>query len=537
MQSVPHLLSESQPERLNGHQDGAAIRAMFQAMADEAKVELPPQPASNNTIAAARPGDTPLPDSVAKFMTDMGNARRLVMRHAADIRHVQEWGQMVWDGRRWAKNGDGAWMRLAKTTVLSIFDEAAEENEQAKRVAELLKDATEEAKIAELTEAKEAHEVRAAHLTAWAMKSQGESRLRAMLALAASDIEVTANAADFDKDPFMLNVENGTLDLRTGKLQPHNRVDLITCIAPTRYDPDAKCPTFDKFRSEVFMGDSELERYMQRAIGYVLTGDTREHVFFFLYGNGRNGKTTLTEAITGMLGADYCAQLPSNALMITNNTSIPNDLARMQGKRLVVASEIEKGARWAESKLKDWTGADTLTARFLHQEFFDFKPNFKLWVFGNDKPKVTSTDNSVWGRTRLVPFNASFLGREDKTLPERLKAEAPGILAWAVQGCLDWQRYGMQAPDVVMEAVASYRQEMDVLGQFIQERCVIVGNAITRASTLYKVYEQWCDDNGLNAWSNTSLGLELAKRQGVTKGRDRQGNYYQGIGLLDLQAV
>lgn len=484
----------------------------------------------NGAPPAARKPAATTPDGVERFTTDYGNARRFTGQYGDDARFVSGWGWLVYDGQRWQRDATGAAMRMAKETALGILDEAKDAMRRAERVIEQLKNTTDRNEQERLTEERDKHVKRANELTGWALKSQGDARLKAMLSLAESEIEVVASVDDFDADLFLLNVQNGTLDLRTGELRPHNRADMLTKLAPVEYDPNAQCPRFEQFMLEVFMGDSELNSYAQRALGYTLTGSVQEQCFFFCHGDGANGKSTLFEAFRQVLGPDYWMKMTSETLMVRQNNGIPNDVARLQGIRMVVASEIEEGSRWAEGKLKDMTGGDTIPARYLHHEYFDFKPAFKLFVFGNNKPIVRGTDNSTWRRMRLVPFEASFKGREDKTLPEKLKAEAAGILAWAVRGCLDWQRNGLGKAGKVEDSTEAYREEMDIVGKFVEECCVLLPAARTNSKQLYQAYVEWCREQGINARSQTAFGTQLAGRPGLKKyGGATRG--WEGIGL------
>jgi len=413
-------------------------------------------------------------------LTDLGNAERLVARYGAHIRYVPQWGWLVWDGRRWARDeGECEVRRLAAQTIRQIYAEAARLEDKEERKA----------------------------LVQHARRSEARPRLEAMVKLA--EPKVAAKPSAFDRDPWLLNVENGIIDLKTGRLSPHRSENFITRLAPIRFDSQASAPTWGRFLHEVFERREALICFLQKAMGYSLTGLTDEQVLFILYGVGANGKSTLLRAFRAVLG-DYALQTPAETLLVKRDGHIPNDLARLKGARLVTAVETEDGRQVAEVLVKQMTGGDPVTARFLHREFFEFVPEFKLFVAANHKPRIRGTDHAIWRRVRLVPFNVVFTN-PDRTLPNRLLAELPGILAWAVEGCRLWQAEGLGLPEEVRVATDTYRQEQDVVGQFIEERCVAAPNAQIKFSDLYDDYVTWCQRNGeepLKESPRSTLGRE-----------------------------
>jgi putative DNA primase/helicase len=283
------------------------------------------------------------------------------------------------------------------------------------------------------------------HLSAWPAVSQGYPVIPEHL----------------DQDPWLFNVENGTIDLKTGELRPHERGALITKLAPVQYDREAECPTWWKFLMRIFNGNLALIEFLQKAVGYALTGSTREQCLFFLHGLGANGKSTLLEIIHTLLG-DYAHRTSSETFLIKKSGGIPNDVAALRGARLVGAVEVESGRRLAEVLIKEMTGGDRISARFLHAEWFDFKPEFKIFLAANHKPVIRGTDHAIWRRIHLIPFNVQIPKPEqDRDLPEKLKAELPGILNWALEGCQMWQLYGLEPPAEVQAATQDYREEMD----------------------------------------------------------------------------
>jgi putative DNA primase/helicase len=429
-------------------------------------------------------------------LTDLGNARRLVHRHGRNLRYCWLWRKwLVWDGKRWVKDDTGEVYRLAKETVSSIYQEAAAApNDEARK--ELGKHAT---------------------------RSEAGARIKEMVDLARSDVPVMPD--ELDASPDLLNTESGTIDLRTGELREHRREDLITKIAPTTYRPDAAAPTWEAFLERVLPGE-DLRAFVQRAVGYSATGDTSEQCMFINHGGGANGKSTFQEAIAAALG-DYAMRAPTEMLLAKRSDGVPNDVARLKGARFVSASETEEGRRLAESRIKDLTGQDTITARFMKAEWFDFAPTHKLWLSTNHKPEIRGTDAAIWRRIRLVPWAVTIPPAEqDKKLPIALRHELAGILAWVVRGCLQWRREGLQAPDEVRKATGEYRAEMDVLACFLVECCELDTGHWDYAKDLYECYKRWCDENGERPEPQRKFGGRLGER-GFQ--RDRGGSRGAGI--------
>jgi putative DNA primase/helicase len=429
-------------------------------------------------------------------LTDLGNARRLVHRHGRNLRYCWLWRKwLVWDGKRWVKDDTGEVYRLAKETVSSIYQEAAAApNDEARK--ELGKHAT---------------------------RSEAGARIKEMVDLARSDVPVMPD--ELDASPGLLNTESGTIDLRTGELREHRREDLMTKIAPTKYRPDAAAPTWEAFLERVLPGE-DLRAFVQRAVGYSATGDTSEQCIFINHGGGANGKSTFQEAIAAALG-DYAMRAPTEMLLAKRSDGVPNDVARLKGARFVSASETEEGRRLAESRIKDLTGQDTITARFMKAEWFDFAPTHKLWLSTNHKPEIRGTDAAIWRRIRLVPWAVTIPPAEqDKKLPIALRHELAGILAWVVRGCLLWRREGLQAPDEVRKATGEYRAEMDVLAGFLVECCELDTGHWEYAKDLYECYKRWCDENGERPEPQRKFGGRLGER-GFQ--RDRGGSRGAGI--------
>jgi putative DNA primase/helicase len=286
------------------------------------------------------------------------------------------------------------------------------------------------------------------------------------------------------------------------------------------------------FLDRVLNHDESLIEFLRLAVGYSLTGDISEQCLFFLYGTGKNGKSTFIETIMALMD-QYGLKTPVETLMSKQAEGIRNDLARLAGSRLVAASETEEGRRLNETLVKDLTGGDTITARFLHKEFFEIRPTWKIWIYGNHKPEIRGTDEGIWRRMRLIPFTVKIPDSEqDPQLPARLKEELPGILAWAVRGCLDWQQAGrLPVPAVVQSATASYRYEMDMIGTWLAEHCLVSPNVVASAKALYTSYTAWCTASGERSVSQRRFGESLTER-GFARQRQNQGIFWKGIGLL-----
>lgn len=438
-------------------------------------------------------------------LTDTGNADRLVHDHGLDLRYCKEWGKwLVWDGSRWQEDRTGEVDRRAKATVLGIYGEASRASDRGQR----------------------------ASLADHAKRSESLHRLRATVELAKNGETVAATPEQFDTNPYLLNCRNGTIDLRTGELREHRREDLITKLAPVTYDREAEAPTWDGFL-ETVVPDRETRSYLQRAIGYSLTGDTTEQVMFVLYGSGANGKSTFLETIRSLLG-DYALQADSTTLMMKGNDGVRNDIARLVGSRFVSSAEVEDGRRLSEVTVKQLTGGDTITARYLYKEGFEFKPECKFFLAVNHKPQIRGTDNGIWRRVMLVPFTVTVAEEDqDRHLAEKLRAELPGILAWAVRGCGEWQSHRLGLPPAIKEATGEYRAEMDVLGAFLRDCCIERAGVKAKTKDLYAAYTKWCQENGEDILPQRTLGIKL-KERGLQNRRGAEGNFvWWGIGLLN----
>lgn len=434
--------------------------------------------------------------------TDYENAKRLVARYGNVIRYCYAWKKwIVWNGKVWRIDNDGEILRLAKDTVKHIYEEASQFSDENQRKS----------------------------IAAWAVQSESEQKLKAMVSLAQSEAGIPISSKQFDANPYLLNCQNGTLDLKTGELRPHNAEDLITKILPFESNQEARCEEWIKFLARIMGENFDLIRFLQRAIGYCLTGDISEQCLFLLYGTGANGKSTFISILNLLLG-DFAQTASFETFLVKNQERINNDIARMQGKRLISAIEAEGERRLSEVLVKQLTGGDVITARFLYGEFFEFKPQFKIVLACNHKPVIKGTDYAIWRRIKLIPFNITIPENErDKRLIEKLKAELLGILVWAVQGCLEWQREGLCEPQEVKQATNGYQAEMDVLQAFIDDRCVVNPDIRARSCILYNAYKKWCEENNESVLPNAQFGRRLGEK-GFTSQKSN-GNWWKGIGV------
>ncbi len=436
--------------------------------------------------------------------TDTGNAERLVSRYGFEIRYCDEWAKwLIWDGKRWAKDSMRMIRRFAKNTVRGMYIEGSQIEVETERKT----------------------------LVKYALGCEAMPRIRNMIEAATSEPGIPVRTEDLDQNTMLLNVENGTIDLTTGELQPHKQTNLITKLCPVGLDMDAECPRWASFLNQIMATDQDVIFFLQKAIGLSLTGDVSEDVFFFLHGGGENGKTTFLNTVHSLLG-DYSCRSQIETFLSSRNDAIPNDLAALQGARFVSAVEAKKGRRFDEGRLKMLTGGDPIQARFMRAEYFEFMPQLKIWIAGNNKPVITDTTRGMWRRVRLIPFNVQIPeDKQDKHLEEKLKEELPGILLWALAGCLAWQQEGLGYPDAVKEATEEYRQEMDVLGDFISEKLVKDKAAKIQSSILYEQYLGYCENVGeKRPWTLTKLVLEM-KERGFEKQRAGGAMFWIGIGL------
>jgi putative DNA primase/helicase len=420
--------------------------------------------------------------------TDVVNARLFAREHGDAVRYVHDRKRWLWwTGKRWAVDENGAVTRLAMETVDRLFARAIDAS-RAERPTLLKR----------------------------AKSAESATKIRAMLELAQSIEPIAINSRLLDVDPNLLNVDNGTIDLKTFEIRPHDCADLITRIVPASYDPDAPatCPTFEGFINRIMGENPRLVAFIQRVVGYCLTGDTSEQVLFIFWGIGANGKSTLILIVEDML-AGYAIRCRVETLLLKREAgSATPDVARLAGARFIGAVEAQDGRRLDEAMVKELTGGDTITARFLYGQPFEFRPVGKIVLVTNHRPTVYGTDEAIWRRIRLVPF-AVFIPPEDRDphLIDKLRGEMDGILAWAIRGCEEWRRVGLDPPPEVTEATATYRLSEDRLAEFIEDECVLDPPVERKHADLFHRYKDWADRNGEVQMSPKAFSKALDDRR------------------------
>ncbi len=360
-----------------------------------------------------------------------------------------------------------------------------------------------------------------------AVRSGQKQQIFALIRLAQCEPDVTISASELDQDPLLLGVQNGVLHLPSQKLV--STEDVITKMSSVPFDAESKCPVWCSFLDDTFQGNVELIDFVQRAVGYTLTGLGTEQCWFFLWGSGANGKTTFLKALRHVFG-EYSATIPPHALMRDGRDEL-NAIARLHGIRLACASETEEDSKIAESLIKQLTGGDEISARFLYKEYFEFQPTFKIWMFGNHKPLVRGTDLAFWRRLKLIPFlNTVAPNKQDPELESKLKDEASGILNWAVEGFALWSKGGLQEPNEVTNATSEYKSEMDTIGAFLADCCVEDPTATTALKVLFTSYNEWATENKEIEMSNKKFSQKLVGH-GFERTKKNKGAAFRGLCL------
>lgn len=476
--------------------DSADLDAARACLPEKEDARLPEE----DKVADRDPSDPATPPPP---LTDAGNAERLAALNAKYVHYIPEMNRwMIWrEGEGWRFDADGELIRRTIEMTRSIFAEAAQEPDRD----------------------------RSQRLAKWGAASQNASRIHAAIELLKAQPGITIAADRLDADPLILGVPGGrVVDLKTGLARPARREDLVTKRAGAAFDHLATCPAFRRFLERI-QPDREIRAYLSRKCGYDLTGLIREHVFSIAWGSGANGKSTLARALAKAWG-DYATQASPEMFLLQRGASIPSDVAALRGVRLCLSLESDSGSFLNEPRVKALTGGDLVSARFLYGEWFQFRPTAKF-IFGtNHRPVVSGTDLAIWRRIHLIPFSVTIPPEEqDPSLAEKLEAEAAGILAWAVRGCVDYLAVGLNPPAPVLAAVEEYRETSDLIRAFVEERCVLDPQESTRASEVYRGYAEWAKANGYRAISNVRLGRELV-RFGVER-RPGHGNVKLDFGI------
>lgn len=436
-------------------------------------------------------------------LTDVGNAQRFARDHGDTLRfsvHLNAW--IDYTGKVWRRDMLRVVKRCGQQTVQAIFREVLTPDEEKREKS-----------------------------FRWAMRSESAPRLKAMIGEAEPLLAI--DIAEFDRDPSLVNFKNGTLE-QNGTLREHRRDDYIMQIANVAYDANAKCPHWLGFLDCIMGGQEDLVAFLQRAVGYSMTGHIDERCLFVLWGLGRNGKTTFVETIARMMG-DYAGSMRAQALMTKRWDTIPNDIAHLRGKRFVTVTEAGEHARLDESLVKQVTGGDTLRARFLYGELFEFRPQCKLWLSTNHKPMIRGTDSAIWDRIRLVPFNVRIADpKPRREIDAMFRRELSGIASWAVRGMQQWYRDGLAEPDQVLEATAAYRSELDLVGAFLAECCELRAEVKALSKDLYRGFQFWAEKGGEASISHQMFGRKLSERSELrVDRRDKRSRTWAGIKLLD----
>ncbi len=440
--------------------------------------------------------------------TDLGNSQRIINNFGGFIRYCSTWKKwLVWNDQygAWQIDDSGEVLRLARKAIQNIYKEAAGMDD-SKEKRELVK---------------------------WGLSTESATKIQAMVKLAESAEGIAISPDDLDLNPWLLNCKNGTIDLITGKLKEHDRDDLITKSIPVLYDPNTKCPKWLSFLDRIMGGNQRLISFLRRAVGYTLTGDTREECFFILHGSGANGKSVFIKTIGTLLG-DYAQAASFETFLSKKQGNVANnDIARMQGKRFISAVEAEESRRLAENVIKQVTGKDVVAARFLYAEYFEFVPQFKIFLATNHKPKINCNDPAIWRRVKLVPFAVRIPEEEQiQDLDIQLEEELSGILNWAIEGCLEWQRNGLQTPEEVVNATKEYRNEMDTVNEFLDGCCTLSPNLKSNPTDLYNAYRSHCELNGETFLKMKEFGRSLNGKGYETKPSNGK-NWRLGIDLTN----
>lgn len=436
--------------------------------------------------AAVVADEEPLPpgfseDALAQAFTE---------RHGAAWRYVAGWGKWLqWDGARWRP-------------------------EETLRVFDLARDVCRE--VAQKSSDKRRHRVRSAAVVA------------AVERFARADRTHAAKASAFDADPLALNTPGGVVNLRDGKMLPHEATRHMTKLAGAT--PSGECPAWRAFLRRATDGDEGLERYLARVAGYALTGVTTEHALFFIYGTGANGKSVFLNTLAAVMG-EYATTAPADTFLEMRGERHPTELAALRGARLVTALEVERGRRWAEARIKALTGGDRIAARYMRQDFFEFTPVFKLIMAGNHKPGLRDVDEAIRRRLHLIPFSVTVPKEErDQNLTAILLTERDGILKWALEGCLEWQISGLDAPQSVVSATEEYLEAEDSLGIWLEEACTTGERCKATTAELFEAWKAWAEKRGEAPGTAKRLADDLAKR-GFAKWRSRESRGFRGLAL------
>jgi putative DNA primase/helicase len=450
-------------------------------------------------------GSAPNTEASDPRYSDAGNAQRLAEACGKDIVYVVEADEyFVWDDHRWARDiGNVQMLRMAKAVTEQMFEDA-----------------------------KTLPEEECSALRRFALKSQDSARMKAMVSLTKMYVR-NVHYCEFDRNAMLFNAANGTIDLTSGKLIQPRRADLITVMSPVFFDPTAVFEPWDVYLMDWMQGDREKVKYLQRLCGYILTGMTVEEIMAIFHGTGRNGKTKFYKTIFNVLGDDCYAKAANfDSFVVTKgDPGMPNDVAGWRGKRLIVSSEGEKSKRLAEAKIKLLTGGDPVVGEFKYQEEFNYVPTYKIWLVTNYKPRIVGTDEAVWSRVHFVGWNRFYQSSErDPKLQEKLDSNLPAILNWMVQGCLEWQKQGLNPPASMVEDMDKYRKEQDTIGRFVEDEFIISDEHRTPKREAYNCYKRWAEDAGEHyVLTQAEFNEKMLER--FQEGRSSGSRFWKGFRL------
>lgn len=456
--------------------------------------------------SAYRRKNSPRPiDAPETALTDMGAARRLTIKYADRLKYIWELGKYIVrdEGEHWRRE-DGLEYVFAKESARSL-----------------------QAEVPKIDDLKTQEAV-----SKFAIRSQSKVSIEACLKLTQTEPEIAVSINQFDSEPWLLPVANGVVDLATESFRDVSELDYFLNVAPVNYDSNAQCPNWLDFL-ELVQPRRAMRRYLQKLVGLTLVGSAAQEIFVFLYGPAGTGKSTFTSTIMKMLGDDLAVKVPISTLLARARDGSANELLKFKGARLAVASEVPKKRRFNESMLKDLSSTDLISTRPLFHEAFQFQPTHTLWVYGNHLPRVSASDTGVWRRLSLLPFENVVPKKtvDINFIANKLEPELPGILNWAIEGCLAWQKTGVKQPKRVADATTGYRSDNDVMAEFIEERIVDRAGKKVRANIVYKIYREWAIEQGEKPVTNAAFGQELIE-QGIHRGRDARGNFYTDVKVL-----
>ena len=455
--------------------------------------------------------------SAANLTTELSNAYRLHATHGDRMMSVPGIGWHIWnDVGPWIHDDHAAY-RLAFGLGKAIQDETTALDDWVYQ-ATLDGFGVDECKRREQFQANRAK---------WAKASESKAVIDHSLSLAGCLLSVPAE--ELDASPLLIGCPSGVIDLASCTMREHRKEDRITKRIACNFDPAASAPIWERFLSEVFGGDDELLLYVQTLVGYMLSGVRGEHLLPVMHGSGANGKSTFLSTIQALMG-DYAGTATPGLLISHGGTDHPTGLASLQGRRLVVASETGEAGKLNEDQVKLLTGGDRITARRMRQDFYEFEATHLIVLQTNHKPRVTGTDEGIWRRVKLIPFNVTIAtAKRDPELPQKLAAEFPGILAWAIKGWRNYQLQGFREPAAVREATADYRSDSDHVGAFLSDRCLIGQEHTATASAIYNAYKLWCAESGERPLTQRSLGLRLSERPGIVQTRTMHARTWRGL--------